>query len=137
MRFIRLNTRGFRTVCLALGLFLAYEGYRQIPIMSEPTLGSIAQTASLGISQVIGTVLLIVGSFIASISSALEGIYAYQGWLKTKKWGAIINVIAAALIFALVAYLTWPGFQWALAATIVAVVAMCANKIVKKQSKYF
>ncbi|HHU32122.1 MAG: hypothetical protein ACOX1Y_01545 [Zhaonellaceae bacterium] len=137
MSFIRLNTRGFRTVCLALGLFLAYEGYRQIPVMTEPTLGAIAQTTSLGLSQILGTAMLIIGSFIASVSSLLEGIYAYQGWSRTKNAGAIINIVAAILIFALVAYLTWPGFQWALAATIVAVVAFYANKIVKKQSKYF
>lgn len=137
MGFIRLNTRRVRIICLALGLFLAYEGYRQLPVMTEPTLGAIAQTATFGFSQILGTGLLILGSFLASVSSALEGIYAYQGWAKFKKMGAIVNVAVAVLVFALVAYLTWPGFQWALAATIVAIVALYANKLVKKQSKYF
>ena len=131
MGLIRLNTRWFRSFCLALGLFLAYQGYHQLPITTEPTLGAIAETTSIGLSQIFGTLLLIVGSFIASAASVLEGIYAYQGWEKGRNLSGLIHIAVAVLIFAFVAYLAWPGFQWALAAVIIAAVALYANKLVK------
>lgn len=133
MRLIRLNTRMFRFLCLVFGLFLAYEGYRQFPVITEPTLDIAADTMEGGFSQLFGTAMLIVGSLIAGLATTIEGVYAYQGWNQERNWVFAVNFVLAAAILALVAFLTWPGFQWVLAATAVLAVVILANKIVKKR----
>lgn len=133
MRLIRLNTRWVRFICFAFGLVLAYGGYRQFPLASEPTLGVVAETMGDGLDQILGTAMLIIGSFLASISTAVEGVYAYQGWNRGKHWSNMVNLIFAILLFAFVAYLTWPGFQWALAIAAITAIAIIANKLMKRR----
>lgn len=139
MGVIQWNSRVARIVCFALGLFLAYTGYRQIPYGAEPTLGVVVDSWEASLGQLLGTAMLIVGSFMASFATVLEGIYAYQGWYKNRHWLHILNLIFSAFVLLLVAYLTWPGFEWALGAALVIGLAVLANELVKIQknnSKY-
>lgn len=133
MGLIRWNTRMARIVGFVIGLSLAYIGYRQIPFGAEPTLGVAVESLESSLGQIIGTTMLIVGSFLASVSTVLEGIYAYRGWSKNRHWLHILNLVFAVLLLILVAYLTWPGFEWALAATVVIVLAILVNRLVKEQ----
>lgn len=136
MGLIRWNTRTARIIGFIIGLFLAYTGYRQIPFGAEPTLGVAVDSWESSLGQILGTTMLILGSFIAGFSTVLEGIYAYRGWNKNKHWLNLLNLVFAALVLMLVAYLTWPGFAWALVATLVIVLAVLVNKLANEQKNY-
>ncbi|MDS1029117.1 hypothetical protein RDV78_01190 [Bacillota bacterium LX-D] len=128
MKFIQLNKRIVRIICFLFGMVLAYIGYHELPVPAETTLGFAIESVGHSLDQFLGMSLLVFGSFMASISTCFEAIYAYRNWLKTRQLTKMINCLSAILVLALVVYLTWPGFQWALGLSVLAVLACLDRK---------